>query len=360
MKAVLAPADALEPEGKLKKGMILARVDGELAEVDSAKVDYIDISPKQIVGISAALIPFLEHDDANRALMGSNMQRQAVPLIKVDPPCIATGMEKPVGTTRAWSSGQARGTVTFVDAERIIIDNADEYVLRKFVGLNERTCQNQRPIVKPGQKVEKGEILADGASRSRASSRSARTCWSRSTPSTGTTSRTRSSSTSAGQGRRLHEHPHRRVRRGDPRDQARSRGVHPRHPQRLGEDAPQPRRERHHPHRRPRRPRRHPRRQGQPQEQDRADPEEKLLHAIFGRAGEDVKNDSLEVPAGVEGVVIGARKFSRRMHMNEEQKKQLKKDIEDYEQSMDEKAIELFKQMVGLDQRGPAPRWSTR
>ncbi len=165
MKAVLAPCDALEEGGKLRKGMILARVDGELAEVDSAKVDYLDISPKQIVGISAALIPFLEHDDANRALMGSNMQRQAVPLIKVDPPCIATGIEKPVGHNSGMVvRAKNAGTVTFVDGQRIIIDNADEYVLRKFVGLNERTCLNQRPIVKPGQKVEKNQVIADGAS----------------------------------------------------------------------------------------------------------------------------------------------------------------------------------------------------
>jgi DNA-directed RNA polymerase subunit beta len=92
-------------------------VDGELAEVDSTKVDYVDISPKQIVGISAALIPFLEHDDANRALMGSNMQRQAVPLIKVDPPCVATGMEKAVGHNSGMVvKAKNAGTVTFVDA----------------------------------------------------------------------------------------------------------------------------------------------------------------------------------------------------------------------------------------------------
>jgi DNA-directed RNA polymerase subunit beta len=86
MKAVLAPTDALDPNGKLKEGIVLARVDGELAQCRGSEVEYIDISPKQIVGVSAALIPFLEHDDANRALMGSNMQRQAVPLIKTDPP----------------------------------------------------------------------------------------------------------------------------------------------------------------------------------------------------------------------------------------------------------------------------------
>ncbi|MGP1309812.1 MAG: DNA-directed RNA polymerase subunit beta, partial [Phycisphaerales bacterium] len=165
VRAVLAPADSIEPGGKLKDGLIVARVSGELAEISSDQVEYVDISPKQIVGISAALIPFLEHDDANRALMGSNMQRQAVPLLRAEPPCVATGMEKEVGKYSGMVVRARRGgTVTFVDGERVIIDNADEYVLRKFVGLNERTCLNQTPVVSLGQKVKAGDLLADGPS----------------------------------------------------------------------------------------------------------------------------------------------------------------------------------------------------
>ncbi|MBX3365995.1 MAG: DNA-directed RNA polymerase subunit beta [Phycisphaeraceae bacterium] len=348
MKTVLAPADALEPDGKLKKGMILARVNGELAEVDSSQVDYIDISPKQIVGISAALIPFLEHDDANRALMGSNMQRQAVPLIKVDPPCIATGLEKDIGKYSGMVvRAKNGGTVTYADAQRIIIDNSDEYVLRKFVGLNERTCLNQRPIVEPGQKVEKGQILADGASTRHGElaigknvlvafntfdgynfedaivinerlvkddvftsihidsfdveireTKLGREEFTRDIP-----------NVSEKMLRNLDESGIIRIgARVGPGDIL------------VGKVSPKSKTE--------------------------LTPEEKLLHAIFGRAGEDVKNDSLEVPAGVEGVVIGARKFSRRQHMNESQKKQLKKDIEAYEQSMDDSAISLFKEMI--------------
>ncbi len=348
MKAVLAPADALEPDGKLKKGMILARVNGELAEVDSGEVNFIDISPKQIVGISAALIPFLEHDDANRALMGSNMQRQAVPLIKVDPPCIATGLEKHIGKYSGMViRAKNGGTVTYADAQRIIIDNSDEYVLRKFVGLNERTCLNQHPIVEPGQKVEKGQILADGASTKFGElaigknvlvafntfdgynfedaivinerlvkddvftsihidafdveireTKLGREEFTRDIP-----------NVSEKMLRNLDDSGIIRIgARVGPGDIL------------VGKVSPKSKTE--------------------------LTPEEKLLHAIFGRAGEDVKNDSLEVPAGVEGVVIGARKFSRRQHMNESQKKQLKKDIETYEQSMDDSAIELFKQMI--------------
>jgi DNA-directed RNA polymerase subunit beta len=149
----------------LRDGTLLGRVRGDLQQVAPEDIDYVDISPKQTVGVSASLIPFLEHDDANRALMGSNMQRQAVPLMRTDPPIIATGMERAV----AENSGmvvRARqgGRVTYADASRIVIDNTDEYLLRKFVGLNERTCQNQKPIVKPGDTVKAGQIIADGAS----------------------------------------------------------------------------------------------------------------------------------------------------------------------------------------------------
>ena len=348
MRAVLAPTDAIEPDGKLRKGMIQARVNGDLSEVDAAAVDYVDISPKQIVGISAALIPFLEHDDANRALMGSNMQRQAVPLIKVDPPVVGTGVEKIMGrNTGMVVTAKNAGTVTYVDSERIIVDNSDEYVLRKFVGLNERTCQNQRPVVKLGQQVTKGQVIADGASTRLGElaigknvlvafntfdgynfedaivinerlvkddvftsihidafdveireTKLGREEFTRDIP-----------NVSEKMLRNLDEQGIIRIgARVGPGDIL------------VGKVSPKSKTE--------------------------LTPEEKLLHAIFGRAGEDVKNDSLEVPAGVEGVVIGARKFSRRLHMNEEQKKQLKKDIAEYERSMDEKAIALFRQMT--------------
>ena len=127
------------------------------------KVQYIDMAPSQMVGVSAGLIPFLEHDDANRALMGSNMQRQAVPLLVTEPPIVATGMERDVATNSGMIvRARKKGTVTYVDATRIEI-GGEVYNLRKFVGLNERTCQNQKPIVEIGQKVEKGDVIADGA-----------------------------------------------------------------------------------------------------------------------------------------------------------------------------------------------------
>ena len=154
MREVLAPPDAVVPaEGAIRQGPVIVRAYGELTQTDSTNVTFVDISPKQMVGVSAALIPFLEHDDANRALMGSNMQRQAVPLV-------AAGAA--AGGRRAWSLAVAQnsgmvvrarttGKVTYVDARRIVIDETDEYVLRKFQGLNERTCMNQKPLVKMGQ-----------------------------------------------------------------------------------------------------------------------------------------------------------------------------------------------------------------
>src|SRR5205823_5969544 len=140
-----------------------ARHSGDFSFTQSDNIEYIDVSPKQMVGVSAGLIPFLEHDDANRALMGSNMQRQAVPLLVTEPPIVATGLEKDV----AYNSGmvikaERDGVVSYVDGARIRIDER-EYLMRKFTGLNEHTCLNQKPIVKVGQKVKKGQVIADGA-----------------------------------------------------------------------------------------------------------------------------------------------------------------------------------------------------
>src|SRR3972149_129809 len=120
-----------------------------------------------MVGISAALIPFLEHDDANRALMGSNMMRQAVPLLTSEAPVVMTGMEEHVAKNSSMVvRAKDAGTITAVDSKKIIIDDTDAYSLEKFVGLNERTCLNQVPIVSLGQKVKKNEIIADGGGTS--------------------------------------------------------------------------------------------------------------------------------------------------------------------------------------------------
>ncbi|VAX41973.1 DNA-directed RNA polymerase beta subunit [hydrothermal vent metagenome] len=350
MAAILAPADTIDSDGKLREGMLVARVDGELKEVKSSEVDYLDISPKQIVGISAALIPFLEHDDANRALMGSNMQRQAVPLIKVDPPCIATGMERIIGKNSGMVVRARRsGTITYVDAERIIIDNADEYVLRKFVGLNERTCQNQHPIVKPGQKVEEGQVIADGASTQNGELAIGKNVMIAFNTFDGSNfedaivinERLVKDDTFTSVHIDSYDVEIRETKLGREEFTRDIPNVSEKMLRNLDEAGII----------------RIGARVGpgdilvgkvSPKSKTELTPEEKLLHAIFGRAGEDVKNDSLEVPAGVKGVVIGANRFSRRMHMTEAQKKALKADIETYEQTMDDQAIELFCEMVGM------------
>src|SRR5262249_8264643 len=140
-EAYLAPADAtVDDHGKLKGPSVIARYQTDFHTVPVDQVQFMDISPKQMVGVSAGLIPFLEHDDANGALMGSNMQRQAVPLLVAEPPIVATGLEKAV----AMNSGMIvkavqDGTVTRVDCTQVELDHTHVYKLRKYVGLNERT-----------------------------------------------------------------------------------------------------------------------------------------------------------------------------------------------------------------------------
>ncbi len=349
MKAIFAPPSEVDPEtGKLKKGMVLARQKGELSHVPSDEVDYVDISPKQTVGVSASLIPFLEHDDANRALMGSNMQRQAVPLLKTEQALVGTGMEKVVGQNSSMVIRAERGgVVTSVDATKIVINETDEYKLEKFEGLNERTCLNQKPVVQLGNKVKAGQIIADGGGTSNGvlalgknvlvgfvsfdgfnfedaiivserlrkddsftsihideftaeirETRLGKEEFTRDIP-----------NVSERALRNLDEygavHPGTRVCTGDIL---------------VGKVVPKSKTE--------------------------LTPEEKLLHAIFGRAGEDVKNDSLELPSGYEGVVIKTERFTRRGAGSEEEKKQLAVQIKQYEKDMHAKECTTFRQML--------------
>jgi DNA-directed RNA polymerase subunit beta len=319
--AVLAPADTtIDEKGGLVGDKVLSRVGGEFSEVDVSDVKFVDISPVQLVGVSAALIPFLEHDDANRALMGSNMQRQAVPLIRTQVPCVATGMERDV----AMNSGmivraKKGGTVKYVDGESIVVGD-DTYELRKFVGLNEKTCLNQKPAVLPGQKVKVGDLLADGASTDQGELALGRNIlvgfmiW---------------------DGYNFEDAiiVSEQLIRGDVftsihiqhfdveiRETKLGREEFTRDIPNVSESA-----------------------LGRldetgvvmvgskikpgdilvgkvsPKSKSELTPEEKLLHAIFGRAGEDVKNDSLEVSPGVYGTVISTRRFTRNVDTSEEQ-----------------------------------------
>ena len=349
MKAIFAPPSAVDPEtNRIPEGMVLARQQGELAQVTHDEVNYVDVSPKQIVGLSAALIPFLEHDDANRALMGSNMQRQAVPLLKCQAPLVQTGMEEMAGRYSSMVvRAQKAGTVTAVDATKVVINHTDEYKLEKFFGLNERTCLNQRPIVKLGQRVEKDQTLADGGGTSNGvlalgrnvlcafmsyegfnfedaiivSERLVRNdsftsihinefdAEIRETPLGKEEFTNDIPNVSEKALRNLDEHgvvqEGTRVQPGDIL---------------VGKVVPKGKTE--------------------------LTPEEKLLHAIFGRAGEDVKNDSLELPNGYEGVVIKTERFVRRGAGGEEGKKALNAQIREIEKDIRSKQCVIFRQMV--------------
>ena len=168
---VIAQANAaLDEEGHFLLERVAARKGAEFTYASPERVDYIDVAPTQVVGVSAALIPFLEHDDANRALMGSNMQRQAVPLIRPQAPYVGTGMEEP----SAHNSGmiilaENDGVVLSVTGERILVLEEETgeiktYRLRKYMRSNQSTCIDQRPVVRKGQRVKKGDVLADNSS----------------------------------------------------------------------------------------------------------------------------------------------------------------------------------------------------
>jgi len=160
---IIAQANArLDGRGFFVERDISCRYRGDFPIVPREKIDYMDVSPRQLVSIAASLIPFLEHDDANRALMGSNMQRQAVPLLTTEPPLIATGMEyRAARDSGVVCIAQEDGVVKHVHADEIIIGDR-VYKLRKFARSNADTCINQKPIVKVGQKVKKGDVIADG------------------------------------------------------------------------------------------------------------------------------------------------------------------------------------------------------
>ena len=147
---------------------VVARFNGEDMLVTPDKIDYMDVSPSQIVSLTTSLIPFLDHDDAKRALMGSNMQRQAVPLLKTEAPFVGTGVEAAVAKYSGSSVvSKADGVVEYADAKKIVVKNAkgkDTYYLTEFERSNDETCLNQTPIVRAGDKVKRGEVIADGPS----------------------------------------------------------------------------------------------------------------------------------------------------------------------------------------------------
>lgn len=322
----LAPADAPVDHGKIASDKVIARYAGDFGYVPGEKVQFIDVSPRQMVGVSAGLIPFLEHDDANRALMGSNMQRQAVPLLITEPPIVGTGMEIEVPRNSGMVvRAEKAGTVTYVDADRIRVDD-QEFVLRKFVGLNERTCLNQKPVVKMGQKVKKGQIIADTAATKNGELALGRNVLVAFMSWDGynfedaiiISERLVKNDTFTSIHIEEFEIEIRETKLGKEEFTRDIPNVSPKALANLDDHGVvhigtfvKP---------------------GDilvgkvsPKSKSELTPEEKLLHAIFGRAGEDVKNDSLEVPSGIEGIVIHTERFSRRAAMAEEERKKIEK-----------------------------------
>ena len=175
-KYTIAQANAtIDSRNRITDELVSCRKGGNFVMTTPDQVDFIDVSPKQLVSVAAALIPFLENDDANRALMGSNMQRQAVPLLRPEAPLVGTGMEDVVARdSGAAIAARRTGVVDQVDATRIVVRATEEtdptkpgvdiYRLRKFQRSNQSTCINQRPLVKVGDQVQKGDIIADGPS----------------------------------------------------------------------------------------------------------------------------------------------------------------------------------------------------
>jgi DNA-directed RNA polymerase subunit beta len=331
--AYIAPADLAVKDSALVPGPgLIARHRSDFEIVAPEVVQYMDISPCQMIGVSAGLIPFLEHDDANRALMGSNMQRQAVPLLVAEPPIVGTGLEKEVAANSSMVVRARRaGKVTFVDATRIEIGN-DIYHLKKYQGLNERTCLNQRPIINIGDKVEKGQIIADGASTHLGELALGRNVLVGFMSFDGFNYEDAIIISEELVKQDVYTSIHIEEFDVEIRETKLGREEFTRDIPNVSEKALRNLDE-----------------SGivnvgtyvrpgdilvgkvSPKSKTELTPEEKLLHAIFGRAGEDVKNDSLEVSSGVEGIVIDTQKFSRRMSLSEEERKNFERDLKQVE-----------------------------
>lgn len=344
----ICPADTLVQDGSLVAGPnLIARYHADFQIVQPEEVQYMDVAPSQMVGVSAGLIPFLEHDDANRALMGSNMQRQAVPLLVAEPPIVGTGMERSIAMNSAMIvRAKKAGKVTYVDANRIEV-GADVYELQKYRGLNERTCQNQKPVVRLGDKVEKGQLLADGAATHNGELALGRNVLVGFMSFDGynyedaiiiseelVRADTYTSihiedfdveirETKLGREEFTRDIPN--VSEKALRNLDESGIVQVGTYVRAGDVLVG---------------------KVSPKSKTELTPEEKLLHAIFGRAGEDVKNDSLEVPSGIEGIVIDTQKFSRRMSLSDDERKAFEKELKEVEQDGNLKVSAAFTAFV--------------
>jgi len=363
----IAQANAeLDPEGRFLSEEVAVRVEGEASLVPRDRVRYMDVSPNQLVSVSASLIPFLEHDDANRALMGSNMQRQAVPLIRAKAPIVGTGMERlVVRDTGTCVIATKPGVVEEVDATRIVVaplgdagDGDGEvqiYRLTKFKKSNQNSCYNQRPIVKKGDVVMPGQVLADGPSSELGELALGQNVFVAFMPWGGYNFEDSVIVSERMVKEDVFTSIHIEEFEVVARDTKLGREEITRDIPNLGEEALKNLDE-----------------SGiikigaevkpgdilvgkiTPKGETQLSPEEKLLRAIFGEKAGDVKDTSLRVPPGVEGIVIDAKVFCRRgtekdsrtLQLEKAQEKRLRKDLEDELTFIKRNALERLKGLI--------------
>ena len=348
---IIAQANVeLDGNKKMAEAKIKARYKGDFPIVNPDEVHYMDIAPNQIVSAAAALIPFLEHDDANRALMGSNMQRQAVPLLRPEAPLIGTGFEKKVANdSRTLILAEADGVVEHVSADRIIVKydidkNSDEsllsfddeeikeYNLIKFLRTNQDTSINQKPIVQVGQRVKKGECLADGAATDKGELALGRSVLVAFMPWRGYNFEDAIVISERIVAEDIYTSVHIEEYNLQVRDTKRGEEELTRDIPNVSEEATKDLDE-----------------DGiirigaevkendiligkvTPKGETEPTPEEKLLRAIFGDKAGDVKDASLKAPPGMKGIVINKKLFTRKQR-DTETKKEEKKKLEKLEQ----------------------------
>ncbi|MFN3533890.1 MAG: DNA-directed RNA polymerase subunit beta, partial [Desulfatiglandales bacterium] len=363
----IAQANApIDEEGRFLSEEVAARVEGEASIVPAREVRYMDVSPTQLVSVSASLIPFLEHDDANRALMGSNMQRQAVPLIKAKAPLVGTGMERiVVRDTGTCVIATKPGIVEEVDATRIVVASSETdgngdgqvqiYRLTKYKRSNQNSCYNQRPIVKKGDRVLPGQVLADGPSSELGELALGENVFVAFMPWGGYNFEDSVIVSERMVREDIFTSIHIEEYEVFARDTKLGREEITRDIPNLSEEALKNLDE-----------------SGivkigaevkpgdilvgkiTPKGETQLSPEEKLLRAIFGEKAGDVKDTSLRVPPGVEGIVIDTKVFSRRgvekdarsRELDRLQEERLRKDLEDELLLIKRNALERLKGLI--------------
>ncbi len=347
---IIAQANAkLDKNGSFLESRVICRHKGDFPHMPPKEIQYMDISPKQLVSIAAGLIPFLEHDDANRALMGSNMQRQAVPLLVTEAPLVGTGLEyRTAKDSGAVVVAKEEGKVTALQSDEIVVSGT-RYPLRKFKRSNASTCINQRPIVELGDKIKKGQVIADGAATKNGELSLGRNVLVAFMPWRGYNFEDAILLSEKLVREDVYTSVHIEEFEIESRDTRLGKEEITRDIPNVGEEALKDLGE-----------------DGivrigaevgpgdilvgkvTPKSETELSPEEKLLRAIFGEKAGDVRDASLTVPPGVEGIIIETKVFSRKGQeaKSKEVKAKELKEIEAIKVQYDEQILEIEKEKV--------------